>query len=461
MDALLLSRLQFGLTLAVHYLFPPLSIGLGTFLVIVAVLWWRTGSPIWEQVSRFWTRVFALTFAIGVATGIPMQFQFGTNWATYSRFVGDVFGSALAAEGVFAFFLESGFLAVVLFGRDRLPRWAYVGATVLVALGAHFSAVWIVVAGSWMHTPAGFEIVEGPFGPRAEIVDFWAMVFNPSAMPRLAHTIGGSWLAGTFLVLSVSAWYLLKSRHREFARASIKVALPIAALTAVLQAFGTGDWSAKIVAEHQPAKFAALEGHWPASAPGDQVLVGWIDEANRRTVGPRIPGLTSLLLHGDPDAPIKGLEAFPAEDLPPLQITFQAYHLMVAIGMGLIGLSLLSLFLWWRGRLFDTRWVLWVLVFAVAGPMIANEVGWIAAEVGRQPWIVHGILRTADAISPNVDASQVAGSLVMFGLLYFGLLAVFVYLLNDKIQHGPEEVDGHPESSSLAEALHRHRAEGH
>ena len=459
MDTLLLSRLQFSLTLMVHYLFPPLSIGLGTFLVVAAGLWWRTGSPVWEQASRFWTGVFGLTFAIGVATGIPMEFQFGTNWATYSRFVGDVFGSALAAEGIFAFFLESGFLALVLFGRERIPRWLYALSTFMVALGAHFSAVWIVVAGSWMHTPAGFHVVAGPLGPRAEITDFWAMVLNPSSPTRLAHVIGGSWLAGSFLVLSMSAWYLLKGRHRAFAIASIKVALPLAAITAILQAAVTGDRSAKLVAEHQPAKFAALEGHWPESAPGDQLLFGWVDAAHERTVGPRLPGLTSWLLYGSREAPVRGLRSFRPEDRPPVQLTFQSYHLMVAIGVGLILLALLGLGLWWRGTLWTARPVLWLFVVAVAGPVIANEAGWVAAEVGRQPWIVNGLLRTGDAVSPSIDRTQLLGSLAMFGLIYAGLLAVFFYLLNGKIRHGPEPLADQPPDRPLAETLHRHRAE--
>ena len=285
----MLARIQFGLTAAFHYLYPPLSIGLGLFLVVVEGLSLATGNAVWRQVARFWTRVFALTFAIGVATGLVMEFEFGTNWAQYSRFVGDVFGSALAAEGIFAFFLESGFLAVLLFGWDKVgPRLHYL-STIMVCLGAHFSAVWIVVANSWMHTPAGYHLVTGPNGIRAEITDFWAMVFNPSSMQRLSHVLVGAWLAGAFLVLSVSAWYLLQRRHEAFARASMRIGIIIALVASLLQ-LTTGHVSADGIAKHQPAKFAAMEGHFPAHAPADLTIFGWVNMEKETVSGLTIPG---------------------------------------------------------------------------------------------------------------------------------------------------------------------------
>src|SRR5512136_851343 len=259
MDVLLLSRIQFALTTAFHYLFPPLSIGLGLLLVIMEAVWLKTRNPLYHQMARFWTRVFALTFAIGVATGIVLEFEFGTNWATYSRYVGDVFGSALAAEGIFAFFLESGFLAVLLFGWDRVSPGVHFLATCMVCLGAHFSAVWIVVANSWMQTPAGFHFVQHPSGPRAEITNFWEMVFNPSSMARLFHTLCGAWQAGAFLVVSVSAYYLLKNRHQDFARTSMRVGLIVGMLASLLQLV-SGHESAVGVAQNQPEKLAAFEG---------------------------------------------------------------------------------------------------------------------------------------------------------------------------------------------------------
>jgi cytochrome bd ubiquinol oxidase subunit I len=456
-----LSRVQFGLTIAFHYLYPPLSIGLGIFLVAVEAVYLRTGDPRWRQVARFWTRVFALTFAIGVATGLVMEFEFGTNWAAYSRFVGDVFGSALAAEGIFAFFLESGFLALLLFGWDLLPPRVHFLSTLMVALGAHFSAIWIVVANSWMQTPAGYHIVQGPSGPRAEITDFWAMVFNPSSTTRLIHTVVGAWLAGAFLVLSVSAWYLLKNRHARFATTSIRVAALVALVASLLQLIA-GHQSVDYVAKYQPVKFAALEAHY-VTGPGPMGLGGWVVEAEQRVRGVAVPGAASFLLYGDWNRPMQGLNDVPPADRPPVQATYQAYHLMIAIGAALIGLSALTVFFSRRASLPQQRWLLWVLVFSVLGPQVANQAGWMVAEIGRQPWIVQGLMRTAEGVSPVLVPGQVIFSLVLFTIIYLLLFAVFIFLLNDKIQHGP---DPEEERSALLalpqrlmEVLHGPRAE--
>lgn len=440
MDVELLARLQFAFTIAFHYIYPPLSIGLGVIILIIEVLWLRSRDPVLLAMAKFWVRIFALTFAIGVATGIVMEFEFGTNWATYSRFVGDVFGSALAAEGVFAFFLESGFLAVLLFGWDKVRPATHVFAALMVCLGAHFSAVWIVVANSWQQTPAGFQVVGDGLEARAEITDFWAMVFNPSSVERLSHTLTGCWQAGAFLVLSVSAFYLLRHRHVEFATRSFRIALVVAALASVLQLV-TGHASAEVVARHQPAKLAAMEGHFPEHAPADLYVAGWVDTDARKVHGLRVPGGLSWLLHGDPSAPVRGLDAFPQADRPPVNATFQFYHGMVAIGFALIALTLLGLFAWWRGALTRWRWLLWVFVFAVLGPQIANQLGWFTAEVGRQPWIVYGLLRTSDGLSKVVTAEHIVASLVMFSIVYALLFAVFVFLLHQKIVHGPDEPD--------------------
>ena len=436
MDPILLSRIQFGLTISFHYIYPPLSIGLGVILVLMEALYFKTRDPLFQPMTRFWTRIFGLTFALGVASGVVMEFQFGTNWSNYARFVGDVFGSALAAEGIFAFFLESGFLAILLFGWEKVSPRMHMFSTVMVALGAHFSAIWIVVADSWMQTPAGFHVVQGALRSRAEITDFWAMVFNPSSMIRLAHTVLGAWQAGAFLVLSVSAYYLLRRRHVDFAKASIRIGL-VVALFASLGSLITGHESGLVVGKYQPAKLAAMEGHYPASAPAGLTLFGWVDEERERFVGVSIPGLLSFLIHGDASKPVTGLHAFPRQDRPPVNPVFQTYHAMVGIGTALIGLSLLGAFLWWRGRLFETRWLLWVFVFAVLGPQAANQLGWFTAEVGRQPWIVYELMRTTDAVSPTVTASQVLASLVMFLMIYLALFMLFIYLLDHKIRSGP------------------------
>jgi cytochrome d ubiquinol oxidase subunit I len=449
MDVLTLSRIQFAFTTAFHYLYPPLSIGLGLLLVIMEGLWLKTRNPVYHQMARFWTRVFALTFAIGVATGIVLEFEFGTNWATYSRYVGDVFGSALAAEGIFAFFLESGFLAVLLFGWDKVGRKVHFLATCMVCLGAHFSAIWIVVANSWMQTPAGFHIVGEGLKARAEITDFWAMVFNPSSMDRLLHTLCGAWQAGAFLVVSVSAWYLLKKRHEEFARASLRVGLVVGLLASLLQVV-SGHSSAVGVAKNQPAKLAAFEGLYETTPRAPLALFGWVaDEAETIRAGVAIPGLLSWFVHGDASQPVKGLREFKKEDRPPVNLSFQFYHLMVAAGMGLVVMAGLGFLYFWRGSLFEKRWLLWLLVLSVLGPQVANQAGWFAAEIGRQPWIVYGLLRTSEGLSAVVSANAVLGSLVLFTAVYALLFAVFVYLLNDKIQHGPDAADLTP-SGKLA-----------
>ncbi len=443
MDVLLLSRIQFAFTIAFHYIYPPLSIGLGVVIVIMESMYMLTKNELYHKMTKFWVKIFALTFAIGVATGLVMEFEFGTNWATYSRYVGDVFGSALAAEGVFAFFLESGFLAILVFGWDKVSKFMHWLSAVLVCLGAHFSAVWIVVAGSWMQTPAGFHIVGEGMTARAEITDFWAMVFNPSSMERLAHVIMGCWMAGAFLVLSISSYYLLIKKHTEFAKVSIKVGLVVALIACAGQII-TGRISAEGVSRNQPAKLAAMEGHYEANAPADLYLWGKVDEKHERVDGVKIKGFLSYLVHGDANAPVKGLQAFAKEDRPPVNIVFQSYHWMVTIGIFLTVITLIGLFLWWRGKLFESTWLLWIYVWAVLGPQIANQLGWIAAEVGRQPWIVYGLLRTSEGLSKTVTANMVLTSLIMFSIIYTLLFALFVFLLDQKIKHGPEGiVDAH------------------
>jgi cytochrome bd ubiquinol oxidase subunit I len=440
MDVLTLSRIQFGATVAFHYIYPPLSIGLGVMLVITEAMWLKTKNPLYHQMARFWTKVFALTFAIGVATGIVMEFEFGTNWATYSRFVGDVFGSALAAEGIFAFFLESGFLAVLLFGWDKVSRKTHFFSTCMVCLGAHFSAVWIVVANSWMQTPAGYHIVGEGMHARAEVTNFWEVVFNPSSMDRLFHTLCGAWQTGAFLVISVSAWYLLKKKHVDFARASLRVGL-IVALAAGLLQLVSGDSSARGVAKNQPAKLAAFEGLYNTTSNAPLVLVGYVDEQQKKVVGIAIPDMLTLLVHRQLSGVVTGLNDIPPEDHPPVSASFLFFHGMVGIGFTTFAIAVLGCFYLWRGTIFDKRWFLWILVFSVLGPQLANQMGWFAAEVGRQPWLVWHELRTPEGLSAVVKADVVLTSLIMFTFIYFLLFAVFIYLLNDKIQHGPHDED--------------------
>ncbi|MFM1808033.1 MAG: Cytochrome d ubiquinol oxidase subunit [Bacteroidota bacterium] len=456
METEILARIQFAFTVAFHYIYPPLSIGIGLLLVVFEGTYLRTKNEIYHELARFWTKIFALTFGIGVVTGIVMEFEFGTNWAVYSRYVGDVFGSALAAEGIFAFALESGFLGVLLFGWNRVKPWVHFVATVGVFLGSMFSAVWIVVANSWQQTPAGFHIVGEGLNARAEITDFWAMVFNPSSVERLTHVWLGAFLAGAFLVLSVHAYYLVKNRHIELSRKAFKTALIVATVFSLGQLL-TGHASAEGVSHNQPAKLAALEGHYPANEKADMYLFGWVDNEKQEVKGLKVPGGLSFLLHQDFNAPVIGLDSFDPKDRPSqVNAVFQFYHIMIAIGMMLIGLTVYATFALIRGKLFQQKWLLIAFIWAVFLPQIANQAGWFAAEMGRQPWVVYGLLRTSEAFSQSVTANQILFSLIMFFTIYALLFALFIYLLNKKIQAGPHDkqnIEQHPRQQAYTNTL--------
>ena len=369
METEILARIQFAFTIAFHYIYPPMSIGLGLILVIMEGLYLKTGNKLYEQMTRFWIKIFALIFGIGVATGIIMEFEFGTNWATYSKYVGDIFGSALAAEGIFAFALESGFLGVLLFGWNRVSSRVHFFSTIMVFFGSMFSAVWIVVANSWQQTPAGYHIVGEGLNARAEVTDFWAMVFNPSSVDRLLHVWLGSFLAGAFLVLSVNAYYILKKRHLNIAKPAFKIALLVATICSLAQLF-MGHRSADGVSKNQPAKLAALEGHYDSTAVADMYLFGWVNNETQTTTGLKIPGGLSFLIHGDFEKEVIGLNAFNPEDRPTqVNAIFQFYHLMVAIGLALIALTLYASWQWRKGKLFDKQWLMSIFVWSVLLPL--------------------------------------------------------------------------------------------
>ncbi len=440
LNTVLLSRIQFSLTIMFHYIFPPLTIGLGALLVFMESMYMKTRDPEYRAMARFWTRVFAVNFAMGVATGIVMEFQFGTNWATYSRFVGDVFGSALASEGIFAFFLESGFLAVLVFGWDRVSDRMHYVSTWMVAMGAVFSAIWIVVANSWQQTPAGFHIVGQGIAARAEITSFWAMVFNPSSVHRLVHVLIGSYILGGFFGMSISAWYVLRGKHLRFAHRTFVLSLVVATAFS-LAAPLSGHFQAEEVAEHQPAKLAAFEGHFRTGTGGTAMnLFGIVDE-DARTIryGVEVPGLLSWLVYRDASKPVPGLDRVAPEDRPPVAVPFYSYHLMVALGVYFVLLCLTGWFFIWRGTLFRSRWLMGLFTVSVLGPFAANELGWVAAEVGRQPWLVYGLLRTEDGVSKAVPGEQILASIIMFGTIYLLLFLVWIFVLNHKIQDGPRE----------------------
>lgn len=435
MDAVLLARLQFGMTIAFHFLFPPVSIGLAWIVAFIAYRSWRSGDSLYEQMTRFWVKILALIFVVGVATGITMEFQFGTNWSTYSRFVGDIFGAPLAAEGVFSFFLESTFMGILIFGRKRVSKKIYFISALLVALGATFSAFWIIVANSWQQTPTAYQIVgEGVFR-RAELTNFWAAVFNPSTLPRYTHTVTASMICGGFFVAGGSAWFLLKERHTEFARRSLIIGLFLAAAASVL-VVGIGHWHAVQVAETQPAKLAAFEALYETSDGAEMVLWGFPD-VSQQTIHMKIavPKLLSLLINFDPNTTVVGLDKFPRSDWPPIGLSFYPYHLMVLLAGWFILLS-------WGGlvlgkRRYSNRLYLRALLLSLPLPILTMELGWMAAEIGRQPWVVYGLLRTEDAVSVVVPPGQILLTLIMFSLLYALLLALLIFLIVKEFKHGP------------------------
>ena len=443
MDPVFLSRVQFGVSISFHYLFPPMSIGLGLILVIMEAIYLKTRKALYAKMTRFWVKVFALTFAIGVATGVIQVFAFGTNWGRFSHFVGDVFGSALGAEGIFAFFLEAGFLSILLFGWHRVSAGWHFFSTLMVCLGAHFSAFWILIANSWMQTPAGFELVTQGDQVHAVVTDLWAMMFNPSSLDRIWHTVQGCWLVGAFMVISISAFYLLKRRHLDFARASMKIGLWVGCITIVLQLI-SADSTARGVAVNQPAKLAAMEGVFKTEASTPLWGIGFVDLKNQEVKGIGVPGMLSFLVHHNMDTPVIGLDQFAREDWPNVPLVFQCYHLMIAM-WALMFLALLLALMWnRRKKLENAGWLLKTLVVAVVLPQIANLAGWFTAEFGRQPWVVQGILRTSHGASRAVSGGTVLWSVITFSLLYVLMGALFIYLLNDKIQHGPDEEEHIP-----------------
>ncbi len=434
MDALTLARIQFAVTAGFHFIFPPISIGLGWLLVLAEWFGWRKQDADYVQVGRFFGKLFAITFAVGVATGIVMEFQFGTNWAQYSRFVGDIFGAPLAAEGVFAFFLESTFLGVYLFGRDRVSKGLHWFSSLMVAVGATLSAFWIIVANSWQQTPAGYVVRNG----RAELTDFWAAVFNPSTMPRYFHTVTGALVVGAFVMAGVAAWHLRRDANAAFARKALKLAIAWGLLVSVAEVMPFGHLHAQQVAATQPEKFAAMQGLYTSTTGAPLVLFALpFQDPPRLGAKIEVPGLLSWLAFGDSGATIKGLDAFPKEDHPPLLLTFLSYHNMVALGTWFVLLMGWSAWRWYQGRIWTDRRTLTALVWSIPLPIVAMQLGWTAAEVGRQPWIVRGLLRTSQAHSPTVTAGEIATSLGLFGLVYLALGALWLTLMIKKAKAGP------------------------
>ncbi len=437
MDPVLLARIQFAMTIGFHFFFPPLTIGLSWLLVITETLGWKKKDEIYVSIGKYFGKMLGLIFAVGVASGVVMEFQFGTNWAEYSKFVGDIFGAPLAAEGVFAFFLESTFLGLYIFGRDKVSKGVHWFSALMVAVGATISAFWIIVANSWQQTPAGYVVQNG----RAELTDFWAAVFNPSTLPRFFHTFDAALISGAFFMSGVAAYLVYKNKGGEIAKKALKLGVIFGLVVSLLEVFPFGHEHGRQVAETQPEKFAAIQGLYTTQSGAPVALFAVpMDHPPTLKVPIEIPGLLSWLAFGDLNAKVKGINEFPKEDIPPLFLTFVSYHNMVLLGMLFILVTLIGTYKIYKKTLFDSKKFLKLLVWAIPFPLFACQLGWIAAEVGRQPWIVYKLMRTRDAVSVTVGSGELIFSIILFFLIYLLLGSIFIYLLVKKIKKGPEDV---------------------
>lgn len=433
MDPVLLARLQFAFTIIFHIIFPSFTIGLSAYIATLGAMWLRTGTERYHLLMRFWTKIFAVSFAMGVVSGIVLSYQFGTNWSRFSVVVGNVIGPLIGYEVLTAFFLEATFLGILLFGFNRVPPWLYVLSAAVVAVGTAISAFWILSANSWMQTPTGHEVRNGIAYP----VDWVAVIFNPSFPYRFAHMLNAAYLTTGFVVLAVGARYLLAGIHIEQGRTMVRMAIGLMAVLAPLQLL-IGDQHGLNTLEHQPIKVAAMEGHWDGSKPGDFYIFAWPDEkAETNRFAITIPRGSSLILTHKIDGLFPGLTSVPPQDRPPVVPVFFAFRIMVGIGFFMIAAALYGAFLWWRGKLVETRWYLWIMSNCWWIGFVAVIAGWIVTETGRQPWIAHGILRTADATSP-VPGATIAGTLALFIITYGIIFSMGIYYINRLINRGPE-----------------------
>src|SRR6185312_7090289 len=433
LDALLLARLQFAFTISVHIIFPAFSIGSSAYVATLLVLWRRTGQEHFHRLARFWTRIFAVSFAMGVVSGIPLSYQFGTNWSRFSEVVGNVIGPLIGYEVLTAFFLEATFLGVMLFGWKRVPPWLHVTSAVLVALGTAISGFWILSANSWMHTPAGHVVRDGIAYP----VSWFHIVFNPSFPYRFAHMMTAAYLTTSLVVLAVGARYLLVGSYQTEAKTMMRMGLGMVAILAPLQLL-LGDLHGLNTLKHQPLKIAALEAHWEDERPADLVLFAIPDqEGERNRAEIALPRLGSIILTHTLDGPVPALKNYPKQDRPRVWIVFFAFRVMVGIGLLLILTGVVGAWLWWRKQVFETPWFLRCVGFAWPAGFVALLCGWITTEAGRQPYIAYGILRTADAVSP-ISATTVGSSLVAFVVVYGVVFSIGVYYIRKLIRGGPK-----------------------
>jgi cytochrome bd ubiquinol oxidase subunit I len=433
------SRLQFGFTITYHYLFPQLTMGLAWFLVYWKWRALRTGDDTYNQAARFWAKIFGLNFAVGVVTGIPMEFQFGTNWADFSRYAGGVIGQTLAMEGMFAFFLESAFVGALIWGEKRLgPRYHFLAA-VAVALGSWLSGYFILVTNAFMQHPVGYRVeADGSLG----LASLSAYLLNRWAWVEFAHNQMAALVTGAFVVTAVGAFYALRGLHPSQARTYLHTGTVAALVASLLVAFPTGDQQAKMVGSHQPVTLAAMEGRFVGGPMAGVAVIGQPNVAARRLDNPiEIPGVLSFLAYGTFQSYVHGLEEYPEDSWPDnIELLYYAFHLMITLGTMFIALMACASFQSWRGRLESTRWLLWILMLAFPFPYIANTLGWMTAELGRQPWLVYGLFHTRDGYSKVVSNGDTIFTLIGFVGLYFVLGLLFLFLIGREIDRGPDEV---------------------
>lgn len=435
-DPVLLARLQFAFTIIFHIIFPTFTIGLSAYIATLGGLWLRTGQDRYRFLMQFWVKIFAVSFAMGVVSGIVLSYQIGTNWSRFSVVAGNVLGPLLGYEVLAAFFLEATFLGILLFGINRVPRWLYVVSAAVVAVGTTISAFWILAANSWMQTPAGFEMRDGVAFP----TDWFAVVFNPSFPYRFAHMLNAAYLTTGFVVLAVGARFLATGRHIAEGRTMLRMAIGLTAVLAPLQLV-IGDQHGLNTLKHQPIKIAAMEAHWDGALPADFEIFAWPDEhagLNRYSIS--IPKAGSLVLTHRMNGLFPGLLSVPEKDRPPVKVVFFSFRIMLAMGFFMIAAALLGAFFWWRGTLFDTTWYLRVMAQTWWVGFVAVIAGWVTTESGRQPWIVYNILRTADANSP-VPGATVAGTLALFIVAYGVVFSFGIYYINRLINKGPDGPD--------------------
>ncbi len=436
MDALALSRLQFAVTSMFHFIFVPLTLGLSLLVAYMETRYVRTGDELYLRMAKFWGRLFLINFVLGVVTGITMEFQFGMNWAEYSKYVGDIFGAPLAIEATVAFFLESTFIGLWVFGWNRISKRAHAVAIWLVAVATNLSALWILLANGWMQKPVGYVLRNN----RAEMVDFTAVLTNPYGWLKFLHTVLSGYVVAAFFVMGVAAYHILRKNNVTFFKTSFRIAATFG-LVASLLIFFLGDLNSSIVAKSQPTKFAAMESVWDTTAGADFKVIAFPDTQNERNSieAVKIPGLLSFLAFGKGNAEVKGLKEFPRENRPPVLTTFLSFRAMVALGLLFVILSLAAVIITRRDRLETSPTFLKIMLYALPLPYVAGQLGWLVAEIGRQPWIVYGILKTSDAVSKAVSTTQVWASLVGFTLLYGMLAVVDVYLLTKNAKKGPDD----------------------